>query len=99
MAHTPGPWNIEEPVSSDDGYEIWAQGPEHPIEVVGGCINAGVMRVEDAHLIAAAPELLHHAKRAMVALSDYARGRWGVNDLLLELSKAIGRAEGEAIPR
>lgn len=100
--HTPGPWTVVNtwPSSTEDPPE-WGSihGPDG-FRVVGPCLGAGVQTLADAHLIAAAPDLLQQAKRAMVAIDSLRRGvAVGVQDVLLELSKAVGRAEGEAVPR
>jgi hypothetical protein len=87
MAHTPGPWFA-------NGDCIEADGPEGPRDVT----VAGVWRNDDdwernAHLIAAAPELLAAARLANQELLDLGVGSSG-SPALRALWAAIAKAEG-----
>lgn len=86
-AFTPGPWTIYEPesgvtygISGDDGTAVvfW-----------GETVNDGINKIEDARLIAAAPDLLE----ALQAIIDtgFAGGPQGHR-----AKAAIAKATGEA---
>ena len=83
MAHTPGPWHVE------DRGEITVVGPDGDI---GWCREAPCdFSVDDARLIAAAPALLEAAH----AVRDWAEtlGEWEAT-CWAQLNAAIHAAEG-----
>jgi len=97
--HTPGPWVVEGLV---DGYDIHA--PE------SGCCVAttsdpemiwgAVTRKGDAHLIAAAPELLEALELALISHnrllpSDPPKDAWVFNGVEAKARAAIAKAKGE----
>jgi len=94
MNHTKGPWTVESLV---DGYDI--QAPE------AGCFVAtasdpemvwgAVTRKGDAHLIAAAPELLEALEWYVVKVADLKRYGVMIETSLQEMAKeAIAKATG-----
>jgi hypothetical protein len=96
--HTPGPWTIEN-CKNDDGSKflsINGQGPwgSWLADIQAGNINGkpadiGPLHLANAHLIAAAPDLLE----VLIAL-DKAGGIWP--DLYPAVQAAIAKAEGNA---
>lgn len=64
-AHTPGPWDIN-PMRTVDGRYLVCSGIGHDYGVV-----AQVLEESDAHLIAAAPDLLKALKLARKRLEYY----------------------------
>lgn len=100
-AHTPGPWIVgNDPELDPDGagewFSIWTDVP--------GAANAelaGRIGVEaNAHLIAAAPDLLDAVSFALSHLqADYGNNREDARaeaDLIAALTAAIEKAEGVA---
>ena len=88
MSHTPGPW--------------WVDGPDEGIEVhdtfgrtasVWGDPDANSEAWANAHLIAAAPDLLAAARLANQELIDMGQGSSG-SPALVALWAAIAKAEG-----
>ncbi len=108
--HTPGPWRIgfEDGsgfVDEEDG--AWITGLEDEIVVAGGShegLKYGVPNLDNARVIAAAPDLLEAAKRAYACFEIQAEKRSSDNgdsaldDLMapeaLLLREAIAKAEG-----
>jgi hypothetical protein len=75
MRHTPGPWIVDE-----DGASIYAKDTHNPdtgdwliCEIEAGCNNSGLGNGEEdeanAHLVAAAPDLLEACKQALELLT------------------------------
>ena len=57
--HTPGPWTVYDPEMPDTEETYGIDGPScQPVVYFGLTQNDGINRLEDARLIAAAPELL-----------------------------------------
>lgn len=78
--HTPGPWTVEEGVH---GTRILSDEE---------LVAESVCHAADAHLIAAAPELLEAAKEALSNLLRQGQAEAGfVQDLEVALAKAEGR--------
>ena len=97
--HTPGPWVVYEFV---DGYDIRAPEAECYVvtasdpEAVWGAIG----READAHLIAAAPELLEALELALAAhnrllASDPLKAAWTFGRFEAIARAAIAKAKGE----
>lgn len=81
MSHTPGPWFVREP-DGDEHTEVYA-------EKTGAVCYP---EPDDAHLIAAAPELLAALKFAVSVLQDNHIAR-GEAAALAAIRKAEGRSE------
>lgn len=65
--HTSGPWRVCDPMSSDKTYGI--DGTDGTAVVwFGSTHQEGIRRIEDARLIAAAPDLLNVAQWARDAM-------------------------------
>lgn len=85
LPHTPGPWHVR-----------LRNGPGHITAEVcygsdGECVTDGIYEVADAHLIAAAPDLL----AALLEIKDQAGLVW--NDDVFESARAaIAKANGGA---
>ena len=94
--HTPGPWKvIEDPFS--EGIVAIIQHDEFGLLAVGSCEDRAATGEEDhynAHLIAAAPDLLA-ALEEISALTAYA-GRSMKDEAVCDVARAaIARARGE----
>jgi hypothetical protein len=97
QAHTPGPWRIES--VGDETLEIWA----HPRIAVGqlygqnGPNESDIVRA-NAHLIAAAPDMLAALKAAQQRLNESGTGEMGLIDTIHAVHAlivpAIAKAEG-----
>lgn len=109
MSYTPGPWKVG--YSDGSGAEdIPREGAEITDEsdkaiVRGGSpegdIAYGVLWVEDARLMAAAPELLEALKESASLIAVIAdvvceEDRDSIDELLPRLNAAIAKAEGRA---
>lgn len=101
--HTPGPWTISQQVNKH-GATVYTIGGDN--NAPAGTVlpwpvaSDGIRRVEDAHLIAAAPDLLE-AVRALFAECAMVHKHWGENcnqkaaSAAIESAKAaIAKAEG-----
>jgi len=97
--HTPGPWK------SDDGFFVSA-GLRGIASIGGTTYGQGIDKIRkeniaNAHLIAAAPDLLEAAKSAtqdLKGLYNSMDGRWGsldVKAIFEALQTAIAKARGE----
>ena len=91
--HTPGPWRMSARELSEDlgycGHSIYASGL-WIASVMGNHVNIPIENIEpNARLIAAAPDLLAIAKRA---LNESARVR---PDFAADIKAAIAAAEGD----
>ena len=61
--HTPGPWKVYDPEMPDTEATYGIDGPNgQPVVYFGLTQNDGINRLEDARLIAAAPDLLDFAQ-------------------------------------
>ena len=97
MAHTPGPWRVEPDLSNiGKGGVTMSNG-----NALGTADDYewGYLRIEDARLIAAAPELLDAARRAVDVIGN-TRDEFGLKleaeKAYLALRAAIANAEGRA---
>lgn len=106
MNHTPGPWRLHNSMAASDweravntkGYQLIYVDPVNAVEVRGTDAEA------NAHLIAAAPELLAVVKQVgklfeeLTCESRKTKARatnWEfVNDTMVAASKAIAKAKG-----
>ena len=84
--HTPGPWRIERRDGQAHGFGIY-----HGINTFVVSPHTGVIDESDAHLIAAAPDLLEALVVALDALYDY-----GDSSVTGTIESAIRKARGEA---
>ncbi len=81
-AHTAGPWRIgfeDGTGMADEEDGAWIIGLDDEIVVAGGShegLKYGVPDEDNAHLIAAAPDLFEAAKRAYVYLEIQAKRKW-----------------------
>jgi len=101
MSHTPGPWEATR--LEPDGFLIRQYGWEirTPAWDVTTWIEHGapIRKEEDAHLIAAAPDLLEAAEMAcnVLAAINLREPEWlGVPMAILKLQAAIAKVEGES---
>jgi hypothetical protein len=95
VKHSPGPWRLNEHVSPYNAWTVYdTQG-----YVVASMGKRGAMTVPNAHLIAAAPELLHALEVAAQALQEAldAGEFWQENakDDLPALRATLAKARGE----
>jgi hypothetical protein len=91
-SHTPGPWTCY-PDTDSDSYETgYARvgTPDHDNPEAGWLSD--YFHIEDARLIAAAPDLLAVLKRSLSWLSSYPGD--GALDVYDEARAAIAKAEG-----
>ncbi len=88
MKHTAGPWKV---VTSWNDYMV--EGPNGE-EIIwqDGNYDTPTIKLEDARLIASAPELLEACKLALDANFD-CNDQWAIN-LRRKLENAISKAEG-----
>jgi len=85
--HTPGPWTVRRYKA---GYEITT--PTATAEaVVTRLVSASF---HDAHLIAAAPDLLAALRYAIDQLTNMQSGGWPCEDEIAMARAAIAKAEG-----
>lgn len=93
MKHTPGPWSLnligETRGKSDQPFLVGVEGFGGPAIVLHANFNHPEA-LANAHLIAAAPELLEACK---MALSFWKEGKTG--DFTFYLKQAIAKAEGK----
>ena len=96
MSHTPGPWNacprhVDNDGTQDEisglGWDI--EGPRQPQ------LRGQFAKAADAYLIAAAPDLLEAAEKAIRILNEEV-GHFGVRVNFPDLRNAIDKAKGEA---
>ena len=96
MKHTPGPWRVRTliPNESLSGFFVEAQKTDpksaYNIEIMGD--EDYLSKWADAHLIAAAPEMLVALNRCIAALA--ANGAPNC-EAVKEAKKVIAKAEGE----
>jgi len=83
--HTPGPWTIGE-----DG-DVFADDCAC-VAMICGAADGIIEAQANAHLIAAAPELLAAATRVVEHLSKMENGKWLNNAAGEELKAAIAKA-------
>lgn len=95
--HTPGPWRLEEDSKSGHccfEYSIVGNGPTHEVniaEVIGS--YGGDPNLQNARLIAAAPELLDALKDALCALEVIDKQYvYVIDKARLAITKATGVA-------
>jgi hypothetical protein len=113
-SYTPGPWRIgvdDSDVAGDEKGGAWIIGLDDEIVVAGGSyegLKYGILDIDNAYLIAAAPDLLEAAKRALVYFEVMAEKKLSQKDgtnggpaieshlepEALLLREAITRAEG-----
>lgn len=110
MKHTPGPWRIgkiKSVVVSDNKIEGASETGHNglkAIEYYGGCMVAeSIFRKEDAHLIAAAPDLLEALKGLVEAKRMASKNPEGVLRSMEyrweRATKAIANAESSEISK
>jgi hypothetical protein len=94
--HTPGPWHIDG--SKQEGLTVRAG--QSAVAVIPG-YGVG-QRMEDARLIAAAPDILQALKDATDAIehwgayaSDYFQQKWDLHNDINAARAAIAKAEGQ----
>jgi len=93
MGHTPGPWWYNEHtecIGSPAGWVATLGVRERKSDVPFG------KKIDDAHLIAAAPDLLVACKMAFAELGDMRYEGSDDYDVMGVLKAAIAKAEGEA---
>ncbi len=82
MSHTPGPWTLRPMSMNIDGYGVESLGEEKSV-----C--TGTNAIADAHLIAAAPEML----AALEDIQDFLKQSGYRTDIV---KQAIAKAKGES---
>lgn len=92
--HTPGPWRVEHS-APEEGFDAWViDDPTHgyTIATVADTFNKRSENAANAHLIAAAPEMLAALKEYV---RDYGDNEDGDSQLMAEKARAaIAKAEG-----
>jgi len=90
VEYTPGPWEIE-----DGHWDIEVTKGEYVIATAHAAVPKGALK-ENAHLIAAAPELLKAARHGLNVLTRIkaTHDQLLSKRLLTELDNAIAKAEG-----
>lgn len=101
--HTPGPWKVEwdpdggsalEPAVMHDGYYVAT------CHEMSGDAKGSVEALENARLIAAAPDLLGALRSALLVLngltSEHQRSLPVIRDELERMAAAIAKAEGRS---
>lgn len=94
--HTPGPWGINGGKTYTN--EISAKSPRGKIWVIARTTGSKVGREQDnanAHLIAAAPELLAALKLALSFVPAFTTADFGA-EAARQIRAAIAKAEGRA---
>ena len=95
MKHTPGPWRVSNQdftTGQTNGFDVMHGDPDGS-ELL--CVAADLRSLQDANLIAAAPDLL----AALKALDADVAGKYGTNacvDALIAARAAIAKAEGKS---
>ncbi len=90
MSHTPGPWTLRPMSMNIDGYGVESLGEEKSI-----C--TGTKAINDARLIAAAPEMLAALEELVVLLEDVRSGDYKVDYFTAQpAQQAIAKAKGES---
>lgn len=92
IEHTPGPWRVG-PNTGDGGVSVVADAPRG--HAIGLCYGTG--RLDNAHLIAAAPDMLDALLKADAWVAQYhdTPGHDAASRLMSALlRRVIARAEG-----
>jgi hypothetical protein len=94
-SHTPGPWRIEGLVKrGNENGKLISHGLNHYGDGPAGYVGSFFGSFEDAALIAASPDLLKAAKRALSTFRAQGVHRDG-NNVVAALEDAIAKASGE----
>ena len=99
--HTPGPWRAKAGMRAILPDGTWREVPAHYVEQAGrlageNCVCGLVPSKADADLIAAAPDLLAVARRAVAMCTCHATMRPDIPCLSCAARAAIAKAEGGA---
>lgn len=101
--HTPGPWQAVDQHPSHPGIEIEIKGhPDYPhggayhVAQVNCVLTTPDVTVANAHLIAAAPELLAALEFALEFLTANDDGEDDVGNRIASAKAAIGKVKGTA---
>jgi hypothetical protein len=92
--HTPGPWQIASNGKAGSTYRIWRNDPDNTEETNRGyaCIAPHVHGEANAHLVAAAPDLLQALIDVKLALDGFQP----VNDAIhAQVMNALAKATGQ----
>ena len=84
--HTPGPWQVKYDELTEEWLVFWKRG----YASVGGFNNT-----YNAHLIAAAPELLEALNDLLIASSPMAKEPQSISKAVKKALSAIAKAKGE----
>jgi hypothetical protein len=92
MTHTPGPWVVGD---DDDNGQVIVDGPSYSIcRCHHHCVGTIELEMRaNAHLIAAAPDLLAMLKHAEMLISGEFPHSWPIHS---KIAAAIAKAEGRA---
>lgn len=105
MSHTPGPWRIvddEHPETADATYHHINAGDGFTDEDHVGFQIAGFFSLDDARLIAAAPEMaemldnLWHFLDAQAKATQNGGARFHISSLAADVKKLLAKATGGA---
>ena len=84
--HTPGPWKANDARNQDGTRDIYYVGQPVPWKIASGCST-----VQNARLIAAAPDLLEALQDLSISASES-----GYSGIVLDRARtAIAKAKGE----
>lgn len=89
-AFTPGPWTVCPVPHEDTIYAAWIVPPDEHESVV-----ADVIKLDDAHLIAAAPEMFAVLEDLWDAWTEH--GRVWSEDTWTRVGEALAKAAGEQV--
>ena len=102
MSHTPGPWTAGKTIkcTCEDPMSCWHYFSDQaeifpPLGEAGPVAVAMQSDVDNASLIAAAPELLEALKRACDRLKAFPQHFDGYDTDMDEIERAIAKAEGK----
>jgi hypothetical protein len=90
--HTPAPWTFEPRLEYENGHCLGIFGPNGE-EIVVTDSGYYPPKLADAHLIAAAPELLEACQWVEAAFRDYSLDHGGRN-AIARVKAVIAKAEG-----
>lgn len=93
--HTASPWVRQSEQNQDNSVSQVIYGGKDGLDVVTRVLSfGGESSIENAKLIAAAPELLEACKEAIQWIGDELSGREDETGILFQLQQAIAKAEG-----
>lgn len=98
--HTPGPWGVTHQTLTDQSWDVVSEAISGGICVAtcGCCESESSHIAANAHLIAAAPELLQACKAVLAWIESHSDEEWRHDHAGSEevLQSAIAKAEGKS---